>query len=63
MTTFFTRPDFIAFNHEDRSCLSLRLMKKLYKVREAGWTVRSPEIMSQLEDDGVLPIFENFIPS
>ena len=63
LTTFFTRPDFIAFNHEDRSCLSLRLMKGLYKVHEAGWTVRSPEVMTRLESEGVLPIFENFIPS
>lgn len=63
LTTFFTRPDFIAFNHEDRSCLSLRLMKRLYKVHEAGWTVRSPEVMTRLEAEGVLPIFENFIPS
>ena len=63
LTTFFTRPDFIAFNHEDRSCLSLRLMKQLYKVHEAGWTVRNPEVMTRLEAEGVLPIFENFIPS
>lgn len=63
LTTFFTRPDFIAFNHEDRSCLSLRLMKRLYQVHEAGWTVRDPESMNLLEIEGILPIFENFIPS
>ena len=63
LTTFFTRPDFIAFNHEDRSCLSLRLMKRLYQVHEAGWTVRDPESINLLEIEGILPIFENFIPS
>ena len=62
LTTFFTRPDFIAYNYKDRSCASLRLMKHLYGVREVGWTIRSPQILEALEQEGVMPIFEGFTP-
>ena len=62
LTTAFTRPDFIAYAHQDRKNISLRLMRKLYGVHEIGWTIRRQDIMEQLEKDGVTPIFENFIP-
>lgn len=63
LTTFFTRPDFIAYHYKHRSQISLRLMVKLYGVHEVGWTIRDPSVMTQLEQEGVTPIFENFIPS
>lgn len=62
LTTFFTRPDFIAYCHKDRSCPSLRLMKRLYGVHEVGWTIRDQEVMESLEKEKVVPIFENFVP-
>lgn len=62
LTTFLTHPDFIAYNYIDRSCPSLRLMKRLYGVHEAGWTIRSQETLENLEQQGVLPIFEGFMP-
>lgn len=62
LTTFLTRPDFIAYNYLDRSCPSLRLMKRLYHVQEAGWTIRDCGNMEALEKEGVIPIFEGFIP-
>lgn len=62
LTTFFTRPDFIAYNHRDRSCPSLRLMRRLYGVHEVGWTIRDPKVLEELEQEGVTPIFEGFTP-
>ncbi len=62
LTTFLTRPDFIAYNHRDRACPSLRLMRRLYGVHEVGWTIRDPAILEKLERDGVTPIFEGFTP-
>ena len=56
LTTAATRPDFIAYDYHDRSCPSLRLMKRLYGVHEVGWTIRSPETLESLEQQGVLPI-------
>ena len=62
LTSFVTRPDFIAYNYIDRSCPSLRLMKRLYGVHEVGWTIRSRETLEALERQGVMPIFEGFLP-
>lgn len=62
LTSFLTRPDFIAYNYIDRSCPSLRLMKQLYGVHEVGWTIRNGEVLEHLEREGVLPIFEGFLP-
>ncbi len=62
LTTFLTKPDFIAYNHVDRDGLSLRTMKKLYKVHEVSWTIRDPETLRALEAEGVQTIFEGFIP-
>lgn len=62
LTTVFTKPDFIAYNHQDRACVSLRLMKRLYGVHEVGWTIRDREAMERLEREGVPVIFEGFVP-
>ena len=62
LSTFLTKPDFIAYNCVDRSNLSLRAMKRLYGVHEVSWTVRDPELLRALESEGVVPIFEGFIP-
>ena len=62
LSTFLTRPDFIAYSCRDRSVISLRLMKKLYGVHEVSWTIRSREEMLALEKEGCVPIFEGFLP-
>lgn len=62
LTTAFTKPDFIAYNWRDRGNVSLRMMKKLYGVHEAAWTVRDRETMAQLEREDVPCIFERFVP-
>ncbi|MDE7218119.1 MAG: glycerophosphodiester phosphodiesterase [Oscillospiraceae bacterium] len=62
LTSAFTRPDFIAYNCLDRRNISLRLMKRLYGVHEAAWTVRDRGTMARLEAEGVPVIFEKFVP-
>ena len=62
LTTAAAGPDFIAYKWQDRDNPSLRLMKALYGVHEVAWTVRDRETMERLERDGVVPIFEGFIP-
>ncbi len=62
LSTFLTRPDFIAYNYHDRTCRSLRLMRGLYGVHEVGWTIRDRDVMERLESEGVTPIFEGFVP-
>lgn len=62
LTTAFTRPDFIAYKWQDRGNPSLRLMRALYGVHEAGWTVRDRQTMEALAKDGTVSIFEGFVP-
>ena len=62
LTTSATEPDFIAYKWQDRDNLTLRLMKKVYGVHEAAWTVKDRETMEMLEKDGAISIFEGFIP-
>lgn len=62
LTTGLTKPDFIAYKHQDRRNLSLRLMRRLYGVHEAGWTIRDEGTLRELEQEGVAPIFEKFVP-
>lgn len=62
LTTAATEPDFIAYQWQDRGNPTLRLMKKLYGVHEAAWTVRDRETMEALDRDGAVSIFEGFIP-
>ena len=62
LTTAATGPDFIAYKWQDRDNPSLRLMKKVYGVHEAAWTVQDRETMEMLEQDGAITIFEGFIP-
>ncbi len=62
LTTAFTRPDFIAYRWEDRGNVSLHLMRRLYHVHEAAWTVRDREALRRLEGEGAVCIFEGFEP-
>ena len=62
LTSFLTRPDFIAYRYDDRSNLSVWLSRKLWRLQGVAWTVRSPEDLKKAEEEGYLPIFEGFMP-
>lgn len=62
LTTSATAPDFIAYKWQDRDNPSLRLMRALYGVHEVAWTVRNRQTMDALDQDGVVSIFEGFVP-
>ena len=62
LTNFLTRPDFIAYRWADRGNVSLHLMRRLYHVHEAAWTVRDREALRRLEGEGAVCIFEGFEP-
>lgn len=62
LTSFLTFPDFIAYNHEHRNRLCLKMARKIWGVQEVSWTVRSPEAMAECEKDGCVVIFEQFTP-
>lgn len=62
LMNFMGKPDFIAYNHADRTSLALRWCKRFYKVQEVSWTVRTKQDMMALEKDKCLIIFEQFDP-
>ncbi len=62
LTTFLTRPDFIAYNFADRKGLSPVLTQKLWGVQSVSWTIRSREDHDAAISEGRISIFENFEP-
>lgn len=62
LLNFMTKPDFIAYCHDDRKNLGLRFCKQFYGVQEFSWTVRTPDVARKLQKSGALLIFEYFDP-
>mgnify|MGYP000892336161 FL=1 len=63
LTNFITRPNFIAYNHQNRHNLSRMLCHCLFKNPAVAWTIRSKE---ELEDNCKYFdyfVFEHFIPN
>ena len=56
---FLARPDFIAYNIEDRSSFPVWLTTKLYKAEKFIWTARSREEYDRAHALSEHPIFEN----
>lgn len=62
ITNLLTVPDFIAFRFSDRSCRSLRLIRRLHGVTTVHWTLHSVEEVAACEAEGAVPIFEGCLP-
>ncbi len=63
LTNFLTKPDFIAYAHEDRDCLSYSLCRALFDPAEFLWTVRDKDTLKKSENVGAGIIFDGFDPS
>ena len=53
------RPDFIAYNQEDRDSIPVRITAGLYGAPRAVWTVRTREELDTAHKNGEMAIFEN----
>ena len=53
------RPDFIAFNKEDRDSFPVKVTTKFYQAPKFVWTVNKQEELDTAHKNGELPIFEN----
>lgn len=62
LTNAICRPDFIAYNHNDRDNLSRRLCRSLFGALSVAWTIRSQEQLDASRNSFDLFIFERFIP-
>ncbi len=62
LTNLISRPDFIAYKHEDAENLSFLICKKILKAKTIAWTVRSVQDIKQKSSLFNLFIFEDFTP-
>lgn len=62
LMNFLTHPDFIAYRYSDRDNLCLKWCRKVFKVQEFNWTIKTKEEMEASERAGNLVIFERFDP-
>ncbi len=62
LTNFMTHPDFIAFKYADRSVLSFRICRALYRPTAFAWTVRSQVTQDRALSTFDTVIFEKYLP-
>ena len=60
---FWTKPDFVAYNHHHAFNISRKLCHGLYHNVAAAWTIRSQEELDNNIDNFDVFIFEGFIPA
>ena len=60
---FFTRPDFIAFDHETPNLLGFQISRRLYKTPSFAWTIRSNNKLKKAYNNFDAYIFEGFLPN
>lgn len=63
LVNFLIKPDFIAYDYEDMSNISLNLCKKYYKIPCVGWTIKSQSDYDNAKLFFDILIFEGFIPA
>ena len=62
LTHFLTLPDFVAFKYRDRKNLGTFLSRKLWGAQGVSWTLKSQQELDTAENEGWIPIFEDFQP-
>lgn len=59
---FFTKPDFIAYNHKFKEEPGRRICRKLYRNPAVAWTIRSRQELEEMRREFDVFIFEGFMP-
>lgn len=62
LTNFLTRPDFIAYKYRDRKNPSNWICRKIWGIQGVSWTLKTPEEHRTAEQEGWIPIFEDYEP-
>ena len=62
ITNFITKPDFVAYNYNDRDNISFRIFRNLWKQQGIVWTIKDKPTLEEAEKKGMIVIFENFQP-
>ena len=61
LLNFMTRPDFVAYEVDDKDMFSFKFYRKILKGGSALWTIRDPHTYQSVKDQHDTVIFENFI--
>ncbi len=59
---FLTKPDFIAYNHQNFKDISRQLCRYLYGCTAVAWTIKSKKELTDRKEDFDLFIFDSFVP-
>ena len=62
LSNFLTVPDFVAYRFKDRKNLSNFLCRKFWGAQGVTWTLTTMEQYEVAVQEGLIPIFENFLP-
>lgn len=62
LLNFWTKPDFIAYDHCAYKNISRRLCRKLYRCPAVAWTIKNEEEYNARKKDFDLFIFDTFLP-
>lgn len=63
LLNFKAKPDFIAYNHFHKNQFSYKLLRKLFHVKNAAWTVKSQQELDAASDVFTCMIFDSFVPA
>jgi glycerophosphoryl diester phosphodiesterase len=62
LTNFLTQPDFISYEFTEFDCITMKIMRGVFGVETAGWTMTSPKCITDLSKKFDIIIFEGFMP-
>ncbi len=62
LLNFLTMPDFVAYKYADRRNIGNFLVRRLWGIPGASWTLKSRREYATATAEGWLPIFEGFTP-
>lgn len=62
MLNLFSKPDFIAYDFEDRKTLSNFICRKIWGMQGVTWTICNTDDYNTAVKEGWIPIFENIVP-
>ena len=62
MANFLSKPDFVSYDYRDYTQFGYALSRKLFKCRQAVWTIKSQEDLDIAKKRYDIIIFDSFIP-
>lgn len=62
LLNWYSKPDFIAYNHKHANQLPFRVCRNLFKVENVAWTIRNQEELNKAKEIFQVIIFDGFFP-